>query len=87
MGSLISMWIMKKFHFRNMSMGASVNFVEFNQCPIPTTSYGELTKDMNLTTLEKLWIRYGSSESNEIIAGQFDGLGEVLQQLKIITLA
>ena len=39
-------------------MGSTVNFVEFKQCPIPTTSYAELSKDMNLINLKKLWIRY-----------------------------
>ena len=65
-------------------MGSTVNFVEFKQCPIPTTSYAELSKDMNLINLKKLWIRYGFSEAYEIMAGQFDGLGPGLQQLKII---
>ena len=73
-----------RFYLKNMSMGSTVNFVEFKQCPTPTTSYAELSKDMNLINLKKLWIRYGFSEAYEIMAGQFDGLGPGLQQLKII---
>ena len=33
-----------RFLLKNVSMGDTVNFVEFKQCPIPTTSYADYFK-------------------------------------------
>ena len=66
---------------KNLKIPKSVTYVRFKFCSVPRTGYSGMIHEMGMTKISALYIMNSSPTENDLIKGQFEGLGETLTTL------